>query len=77
MDRVIFLGADGELLSAWVDHYPGQDRITARWIGPTAVGAAITLDQAAASDFTFPVVGGHAAQLTTQRHRRPDRHGLG
>jgi hypothetical protein len=71
----VAFGADGEMLVTWSDHYPKEDRITARWIGRAGIGSAITLDRAVAGDFAFPVVTGHAAQLTTQRHRRPDRHG--
>lgn len=63
------------MLATWADHYPGQDRLTARWIGRTAIGPAITLDRAVSSDLVFPVPTGHAAQLTTQPHRTPDRHG--
>jgi hypothetical protein len=62
------------MLVTWSDHYPKEDRITARWIGRAGIGCALTLDRAAASDFVFPVPTGHAAQLTTQPHRRPDRY---
>ena len=55
---------------------PAQDRLTARWIGQAALGPPVTLDSAASRDVVFPIIPtGHAAQLTTQPHRRPDRHG--
>ena len=72
----VAFGPAGEMLTTWVDHHSGQDRLTARWIGPAGLGPPVTLDSAASRDLVFPAIPtGHAAQLTTQPHRRPDRHG--
>ncbi len=71
----VAFGPDGEMLATWVDHHPRQDRLTARWIGQAGLGPPVTLDSAAAGDFVATIPTGHAAQLTTQPHRRPDRHG--
>jgi hypothetical protein len=47
----------------------------ARWIGPGGPGPALVLDRAPARDVVLPVPSGHAAQLTHQPRRRPDRLG--
>ncbi len=71
----VAFGAAGEMLATWADHYPGEDRIMARWIGPAGPGPALVLDRAQARDVVLPVPSGHAAQLTRQPRRRPDRLG--
>ncbi len=71
----VAFGAAGELLATWADHYPGEDRIMARWIGPAGPGPALLLDRAPATDIVLPAPAGHAAQLTRQPRRKPDRLG--
>jgi hypothetical protein len=71
----VALAGAGELVAVWADHSPGQDRLVARWITSAGIGPLQTLDQAAASNFVIPTASGHAAQLTRQPHRTPDRRG--
>jgi hypothetical protein len=71
----VAFGAAGELLATWADHYPGEDRIMARWIGSGVPGPALLLDRAQARDIVLPTAAGHAAQLTRQPRRKPDRLG--
>lgn len=71
----VAFGAGDELLATWVDHDADEDRVRARWYGRPAAGPAVTLDRAPSRDIALPLPGGHAAQLTTQPSRRPDRRG--
>lgn len=70
----VAFGSAGELLVTWVDHYPGEDRVMARWISSAGAGGAVVLDHASARDRLLPAPTGHAALLDTQR-RKLDRRG--
>ncbi len=71
----VALAGAGDMLATWADHYPGEDRIMARWIGPAGPGPALLLDRTAARDLVLPSPTGHAAQLTRQPRRRVDKLG--
>jgi hypothetical protein len=74
-DADVALGAAGELLATGVDHYPSEDRVMARWIGPAAADPAVVLDRVAARDTPLSAPTGHTAYLTEQGRRKLDRKG--